>query len=314
MAGVAAGTLTVGDGVVVDFLAEDLVVVVALEAVAAVVDHSAEEVQVEAGKCKAVKNKQIKNIIFLIQIIWISIIIAQSAFGQDIPILHQRVTDNAGILSSSERQMLEEMLARYEDSTSNQIAILTIPSLNGNDLFDYAQQVAEKNKIGTKEHNNGILLLVAVKEHEIRIQVGYGLEGSVPDAVAVIIIDQEIKPLFRQGNYFAGLQAGLQSIIKATRGEYKATPTSHLNQKELKSICTIIIFLFFVFFSMIMRFARAFGYHVSGSGHRRYSSGLGGFWGGGFGSGGFGGGGGFSGGGWSGGGGSFGGGGASGSW
>ncbi len=226
-----------------------------------------------------------------------------------IPVLHSRVTDLSGTLSSSEQQSLERLLAAYEDSTTTQIAVLLIPTLNGEDLFEYTQTVAEKNKIGTKEHNNGILLLVVMNDHKIRIHVGYGLEGALPDATSKLIIENEILPQFRDGQYYDGILSGTRAIKEAIGGEYRVEKTRHRSSRNFgwPIIVTIIIL-----FSIISRMARGAGAMVHGRGYRRYSSGWGGLWWGGFGGGGFGSGG--FGGGWSGGGGSFGGGGASGSW
>ncbi len=235
----------------------------------------------------------------------------------NIPVLHSRVTDLTGTLSSSEQQSLEQILAANEDSTTTQIAVLLIPSLNGEDLFEYTQAVAEKNKIGTKEHNNGVLLLVAMSEHKVRIHVGYGLEGALPDATTKSIIENEILPRFKDGKYYSGILSGTRAIEEAVKGEYKAGEHKAVDKPQRRSIRNYgwpIIVGIIILFSIISRMARATGAMVHGRGYRRYSSGFGGFWWGGFGGGGFGGGGFGGGGGWSGGGGSFGGGGASGSW
>ncbi len=227
----------------------------------------------------------------------------------EIPVLRSRVTDRSGTLSSSEVQSLEQILASHEDSTSTQIAVLIIPTLGGEDLFEYTQTVAEKNKIGTKEHNNGVLLFIAINDRKIRIHVGYGLEGALTDATSKQIIEDEILPRFRRQEYYDGILAGTQAIEEAVKGEYTAVQPK---RKLIRNFAWPLIIALIIIFSIISRVARAGGAMVHGRGYRRYSSGLGGFWwggGGGFGGGGFGGGGG-----WSGGGVSFGGGGASGSW
>jgi uncharacterized protein len=229
-----------------------------------------------------------------------------------IPVLHSRVTDQTGILSSSETQALERILASHEDSTSTQIAVLIIPTLGGDDLFEFTQAVAEKNAIGTREHNNGVLLFVAMNDRKIRIHVGYGLEGALTDATSKQIIEDEILPRFRRQEYYDGILSGIQSIEAAVKGEYTAVQPK---RKSIRNFAWPLIIVLGIIFSIISRFARAGGAMVHGRGYRRYSSGMGGFWWGGFGGGGGIGGGGFGGGGgWSGGGGSFGGGGASGSW
>lgn len=226
----------------------------------------------------------------------------------EVPLLHSRVTDFTGTLSDSERQSLEQMLSVNEDSTSNQIAVLLIPTLGAADLFDYSMAVVEKNKIGSKAHNNGVLLLFVMNDRRVIIQVGYGLEGALPDATTKSIIEDVITPRFRESEYYSGIVAGVTAIEQAIRGEYTASPKRKPFRSPGLSVIVVIIIILFGIFS---RIGRAAGAMVGGRGYRRYSSGPGGFWWGGFGGGGGGLGGG---GGWSGGGGSFGGGGASGSW
>jgi len=140
----------------------------------------------------------------------------------EIPLLTQRVTDLAGFLSSSEVRLLEERLAAFEDSTSTQIAILTVPSLAGIPIEEYSIQTFEKNGIGQKNKDNGVLLLVAREERRLRIEVGYGLEGVLTDALSTQVIEREIKPAFREGRYGRGLLAGVDAIMAITAGEYTA--------------------------------------------------------------------------------------------
>ncbi len=218
------------------------------------------------------------------------------------PILHEHVTDFTNTLEFSEWRSLESQLKRFEDTTSTQIAVVMIQTLKGDDIADYSLKIAEANKIGTKGKDNGLLILIAKDDKQIRFEVGYGLEGSLPDALCDQIIRNEIRPRFRDGDYYGGISAGLDAVIKATKGEYKAEGRTRDNVTNFGSVVLALI-LFVVFGTSIFGGGRRYG--ISSRGH--YQSG---YWGGGFG-GGFGGGGG---GGWSGGGGSFGGGGASGSW
>ena len=220
-----------------------------------------------------------------------------------VPQLHEHVTDFTNTLQFSEWRSLETQLKRFEDSTSTQIAVVMIQSLQGDDITDYSLKIAEANKIGTKGKDNGLLILIAKGDKAIRFEVGYGLEGSLPDALCDQIIRNEIRPRFRDGDYYGGISAGLDAVIKATKGEYKAEGRTRNNVTNLGSVLLSVI-LFVIFGISIFGGGRRYG--ISSRGH--YQSG---YWGGGFGGGGFGGGGG---GGWSGGGGSFGGGGASGSW
>ena len=140
------------------------------------------------------------------------------------------VNDLAGLLQPQEVAALEQKLVAYNDSTSSQIAVVTVPSLDGNDLADYAQKLYESWGIGRKGKNNGILVLVAAKEHEARIQTGYGLEGAVPDALAKRIISNTLVPAFRQNAYYAGLDRATDQLISLAKGEYKADPNDAQNQ------------------------------------------------------------------------------------
>jgi uncharacterized protein len=228
------------------------------------------------------------------------------------------VNDLAGLMQAGEADELERKLVAYNDSTSSQIAVVTVPTLDGDDIADYAQQLYEKWGIGQKGTNNGILVLVAQQEHTARIQTGYGLEGAVPDALAKRIISNTLVPAFRQNQYYAGLDRATDQLIALAKGEYKADPTEVRQQRNRDQTGSgfpfwgIIIVLVIVF---IMLRNRGGG----GRGNRGFGGGFvppiifgGGFGGGGgsWGGGGGGGGGGFGGFG----GGSSGGGGASGSW
>jgi uncharacterized protein len=225
---------------------------------------------------------------------------AQCFAEPQIPTLKQRVTDQTGTLSSSEMNTLEGILKQFEDSTSNQVVVLIIPTIEDYPIEEYAYKTAMQNKLGTAEHKNGILFLIVKEDKKLRIEVGYGLEGALPDATCSYIIRNEVIPYFKTGDYYGGVSAGVASIIKATRGEYQAAEKKRTGKKSIGSIGRLVVMiLFFVLFPLFRR-RRGF-----------FFGGMGGF-GSGFGGGSFGSGGGF--GGFSGGGGSFGGGGASGSW
>lgn len=226
-----------------------------------------------------------------------------------VPKIVDPVTDHTNTLSRSEYDELRRQIIRFEDSTSNQIAILMIPSLDGNDIRDVGISVLEQSKIGQKGKDNGVLILVAKNDRKMSIEVGYGLEGVLTDAISDQIIRNEIRPRFKEDDYFGGLSAGILSIAEVIKGEYTGT-----KKKGNGSDWIPVLFVLGVILFSVMASARRRMYSISARGHRGYNNwwwGGGGFGGGsGFGS--FGGGGG--GGGWSAGGGSFGGGGASGSW
>lgn len=217
--------------------------------------------------------------------------------------------DRTGTLTRDQITALERKLAAFERETTNQIAVLLIPSLEGDSLEDYSIRLAEKWKIGQQGRNNGVILLIVKNDRKLRIEVGYGLEGALPDALGGTIIRNEIAPRFKAGQFLQGIEAGIDSIIAATKGEYKAGPKKKKSQVD-SWIPFLIVGAFIVFFMLAASRARRRQYHSGGS--RGWNSG-GGFWYGGSSWGG-GGGGGFDSGGFSGGGGDFGGGGASGDW
>jgi uncharacterized protein len=153
-----------------------------------------------------------------------SAVFIMSAFAQKgVPELWgQRVHDEAKVLSQNTVDHLELQLKAYEDSTSNQIAILIVPSLEGDVLEDYSLHVAEKWKLGKKKNDNGVLLFIAIDDHKMRIEVGEGLEGVLTDAQCNRIIRNEMAPDFRRGDYDAGVTSAVNGIIKTIAGEYKA--------------------------------------------------------------------------------------------
>ncbi len=132
------------------------------------------------------------------------------------------VNDYAGLLSGSARAQLEQTLAAFEKETSNQLVVAVFESLEGGSLEDFSIRLAEKWKIGTKEHSNGVILVIFKEDRKVRIEVGYGLEGALPDAVAALIIQEAIVPNFRAGDFDKGVIDAVGAIIRATKGEYKA--------------------------------------------------------------------------------------------
>ena len=145
--------------------------------------------------------------------------------AQSIPDAPNRlVSDYTGTLSKGEQDALEAKLLAFEDSTSNQIAVVLVRSTDGYEVGDYAVRLAKKWGVGGKKYNNGIVLLAAIDDRSVTIQTGYGMEGVVPDVIAYRIIQNEIKPYFREQNYYKGLDKATDAIISYTKGEYKADP------------------------------------------------------------------------------------------
>ena len=233
------------------------------------------------------------------------------------------VNDFAGMLKPDEVSMLEQKLVAFDDSTSTQIAIVTVPTLNGYDKADFAQQLGEKWGIGQKGRNNGVLILVKPKtpdsRGEVQISTGYGVEGVIPDILSGEIVDREILPSFRNGQYYQGLDKAINIMMSLARKEFTAADYIHRAKRSTgKNVpFGLIIFIVFIIIAMISRGSGGSNNKHIGTGGLPFwmlmgmmnsGRGSGGSWGG-F-SGGGGGGGGFGGFG----GGSFGGGGAGGSW
>lgn len=155
------------------------------------------------------------------------VLLTVGAKGQDIGSIIKNkptvlVNDYAGVLSSSEKQQLERKLVAYDDSTSTQIAVVLVNTLDGKPIEETALNIYRSWGIGNKKTNNGVLILAAIEDRQIRIEVGYGLEGAIPDITANQIIRNDIGPGFRSGDYFAGLEKATESLIQAAKGEYKA--------------------------------------------------------------------------------------------
>lgn len=241
------------------------------------------------------------------------------AFAQEIPKRPnppKLVNDLANVLSPEEEAALERKLVAYDDSTSNQVTVVTVTTLNEYPIEEYALKLFRDWGIGNQEHNNGVLVLTAINDRKVRFEIGYGLEGAIPDIIANQIITNDIAPAFRSESYYEGLDKATNSLIAAAAGEYKA-PEGYSNRGRKKSFPVSFLVILGI---IILLIARNRGGGGGGFMSRRgYRGGFGpmifpGGWGGGgssWGGGGFsGGGGGFGGFG----GGSSGGGGASGSW
>lgn len=219
------------------------------------------------------------------------------------------VNDYTNTLTPQQKEVLETKLTKYDDSTSNQVAVIIVGSTDNYSVEDAALELGRKWGVGNKNFNNGIVLLIAKEDRKITIQVGYGLEGAITDLTSKTIIDSRLTPNFKQGNYYRGIDEATDDIIKAAEGRYKA-PDGYNKRKgkgiPIGTIIFIIILLIVIFGSG----GAGGGTYMSRGGYRGWiggggwSGGGGGWSGGGGSSGGFGG---FGGGG-------FGGGGASGSW
>lgn len=169
------------------------------------------------------------------------------------------VNDFAHVMTPDQVSALEHKLVNYDDSTSNQIVIVTVPSIGDAPIEDYALKLFRSWGIGNKKTNNGVLILVAIEGHKVYIQTGLGLEGAIPDITAKAIIDNEIIPNFRSAgsstgdNYYRGLDLAADAIIKAAAGEYKATNEyANRGRRHSSSRGGTGIGIFFIIFIIII--------------------------------------------------------------
>lgn len=252
-----------------------------------------------------------KKIIFL----FVLAIGFKVGFAQDFPAkANTLVNDYTNTLSAAQVKLLEDKLVAFDDSTSNQIAVVILKSVGDYDINEYALELGRKWGVGGKNKNNGVVLLIAIGDRKLSIQTGYGLEGALPDIYTKRIIENDIKPFFKAGDYFSGIDAGTNSIISLVKGEYKAEAKT--KSKGSKGISALMVILIVAAILIVIRKggggggsqviggrgvanALFWGMLLNGGGGGRSSGGFGGGSSGGFG--GFGGGG-------------FGGGGSSGSW
>lgn len=240
------------------------------------------------------------------RIVWTFLLLATafSLYALDPPPLKGRINDNADLLSPEEEQELSRYLQAVEEQSGAQIALLTIPSLEGDNLESFSYRTAKTWELGEADKDNGLLLLIALEERKIRIEVGYGLEGTVTDSLSGFIIRNHIAPHFKRGDYAAGISEGLHTLGSVITGELVIQPeeiSDAPGEELVQDLLNMFFGILFFFFFLFLRF-RIFRSRRTGRG-TLYSTGIHSSHSSGFSSGGF-----------SGGGGSFGGGGASGGW
>ena len=249
-------------------------------------------------------------------IAFLTLVLLLPAIALDFPSLSGRVVDEANILDPQTRAVLTDKLADLEAKTTDQVVVVTLKSLQGTSIEDFGVELGRHWRIGQKDKNNGALLIVAPNERKVRIEVGYGLEGALTDAVSRLIIENAITPRFRAGDFAGGITRGVDDIISVLTGDAaewqqraakRPEPTTRWD--SLLIMLLVFVVFGFVFLTLVGAIPRDRGRGRSrGGGSSGWSSGAGSGWSSGS-SGGFSDGGGFSGGG-----GSFGGGGSSGSW
>ncbi len=214
------------------------------------------------------ENKQLnlESRIMRLKFLICALAISFYAMGQKaVPELwNTRVHDDAKVLKHETIDHLEKQLAHYEDSTSNQIAILIISSLEGEAIEQYSIRVAEVWNLGQKDKDNGVLLLIAIDDHKMRIEVGHGLEGVLTDALSSRIIRNEMAPDFRRGDYDAGVIAAITAITHAIAGEYKAEESTGWNSNwTIVLVVGILVWLIIMGYAFYKEFKRTPGANSS---------------------------------------------------
>ncbi len=193
-----------------------------------------------------------------------ALLVAVPLAALEVPYLTGRVNDYAGLLSEKQRENLEASLAELERATSAQVVVLTIPSLEGENLEEYSLRVAETWKLGQRDRDNGVLFLVATGDRQMRLEVGYGLEGTLTDATCRRILDGIVRPRFRAGDFPGGIDAGVNAVAAVIRGDESALPevdTSDLGQPAglMARLLMFLVFLLVVgTFSLSALFTKGF--------------------------------------------------------
>lgn len=175
-------------------------------------------------------------------------------FAQDFPAKpNTLVNDYTNTLTSAQVQQLERKLVAFDDSTSNQIAVVIIKSVGDYDINEYALELGRKWGIGTGKKNNGVVLLIAMGDRKMSIQTGYGLEGALPDVYTKRIIENDIKPYFKDKDYYSGIEAGTNSIISLIKGEYKNDNPKAKSKGGGKGSAGFIVIIIIVIIAILLR-------------------------------------------------------------
>lgn len=177
-----------------------------------------------------------------------------SGFSQDFPERpSQLVNDYTHTLSAPQIASLENKLILFDDSTSNQITVVILKSVGDYDINEYALELGRKWGVGGKNKNNGVVLLVALGDRKLSIQTGYGLEGALPDIYTKRIIENDIKPFFKEGKYYEGIESGTNAIISLIKGEYKNDRPKHNKDKGGAGAGFIVILIVIIIIILLKR-------------------------------------------------------------
>ena len=197
---------------------------------------------------------------FLGVLLCVALLLPYAAAALEVPALKGRVNDHAGMLSPDAERRIETLLKELEEKDSTQVAVLTVPSLDGDSIEDFSIRVAERWKIGRKGFDNGVILVVARDDRKVRIEVGYGLEGRLTDLTAGRIIRDRVVPEFRAGRFDQGVLNGVTAIAEVVRGEFQvpAQPPNSPAASGVEDLMPfVLVFLFLV--TMLGRVSRPLG-------------------------------------------------------
>ena len=205
------------------------------------------------------KSSGMKNTVMIPLVLWALMLtmptLAQTEYDRLLDSLtyEAQVRDDAGVLSEEERTQLEQKLGDYRESTGNELAVVLLPSLQGGQIDDFGNKLFEKWKLGEADKDNGLLLLVAVNDRKMRIEVGYGLEAVLPDAACGRIRDQFLAPAFREGQYARGVNEAVDAFIMALNGEAQVeAATEGAVQTEAQPISGTAKLLILLFFAVLV--------------------------------------------------------------
>jgi len=177
------------------------------------------------------------------------------------PALTGRVVDDAGILDGATRTALTQKLAALETKTTDQLVVATVKSLQGTSVEDYGNRLFRNWKLGQSGKNNGVLLLVAPNEHKARIEVGYGLEGTLPDAVAKLILENNVLPRFRAGDFSGGIVRGVDDVIQVLTGDAEEWKQRAAQRPESNSAPINVMVVFLAFAAIVIVVFMVLNYH-----------------------------------------------------
>lgn len=186
----------------------------------------------------------------LVGALWLLLAAPATAAVQDVPTADGWVTDLGGLISPAKEAELEALMESYRNGSGHEIAVLTVPSLGGRSIEDLALRTGREWKIGREGKNDGAILVLAAAERKTRIEVGRGLEGSIPDAIAGRILRNILQPRLRAGDFDGGVEAAVRALHAAAGGDYgpleRATPDDSLVAKDLVIMAAMVLFFIFI--------------------------------------------------------------------